>query len=194
MKKNVAIVLFDGVEILDFTSPYEVFGMANELNGNGLYNVFTVAQHTEPIKTSNGLSVNPRFTFDYAPEVDILIIPGGNGSKYIIENKESMQWIAEAKSAAEKTIAISSGAKILAHIGALDNIEYCTHSDTFNEIQKVAPLAIPQRYIRYTKDNNIYSCISPVAGLELSLAIIEELNGKNIAKDIAQHIESMQVA
>src|SRR4051794_13769053 len=82
-KMNVAILIFDGVQIIDYTGPYEVFGAA------GL-NVYTVSEKTEAITTNMGMSVNPKYNFDNHPKPDILLIPGGSVGKQL-ENPKVIQ-------------------------------------------------------------------------------------------------------
>src|SRR5215210_4084476 len=75
-RRDVAILLFEGVQIIDYTGPYEVFGHG-WANGAPAFRIYTVAEKAAPITTNMGMSVNPRYTFADAPKPDILILPGG---------------------------------------------------------------------------------------------------------------------
>ena len=87
MKKNVGIFIFDQVEVLDFAGPFEVFSVTDELNDFSFFNVFTFAESSDPILTVNNLSVNPKHTLESAPDIDILIIPGGFGVRALLKNR-----------------------------------------------------------------------------------------------------------
>ena len=89
--KNVGIYLFNKVELLDFAGPYEVFSTTSELNDHKAFKVFTVSEDGGAIKSVNGLIVIPDYSFDNHPKIDILIIPGGEGTKNEIKKKKVME-------------------------------------------------------------------------------------------------------
>ncbi|HEY3991794.1 MAG TPA: DJ-1/PfpI family protein [Ktedonobacteraceae bacterium] len=88
MTRNVAILVFDDVEVLDCCGPFEVFGVAG-LRGAGErpFSVYTVAEKMEPVIARNGLSINPGFTIADCPQADILLVPGGQGTRREIHNE-----------------------------------------------------------------------------------------------------------
>jgi transcriptional regulator GlxA family with amidase domain len=112
--KNTAIFLFDDVEVLDFAGPFEVFSVTNELNSYSLLNVYTVAREKVPVKARNGLSVNPDFGMQQAPQPDFLIIPGGIGSRAVLEQDDVISWIRESARTAEKVMSVCTGSLLLA--------------------------------------------------------------------------------
>src|ERR1041384_8835678 len=75
--RNLAILIFDGVQIIDYTGPYETFGHTYSNDGQA-FNIYTVSEKTNAITTSMGMSVNPKYSFDDAPKPDVMLIPGGN--------------------------------------------------------------------------------------------------------------------
>src|SRR5690242_6648357 len=96
MTRNVAILLFDEVEVLDFCGPFEVFGVAG-LRGRGErpFSVYTVAEKAGPIKARNGLSVNPAFSIADCPQPDLLLVPGDQGTRKQIHNEALVNWVRE---------------------------------------------------------------------------------------------------
>jgi len=92
---SLAILLFDDVELLDFCGPYEVFSVANRLIDGSAFEVFTVAEEVTPVTTSNGLSVNPNYTLEHCPKADLLLIPGGIGTRQQLKNEPLIKWIRE---------------------------------------------------------------------------------------------------
>ena len=91
--RNVAILIFDDVEILDFCGPYEVFGVTGRRNNSQPFNVYTVAEHSRPIIARNQLSVNPQYTIANCPPSDILLVPGGFGTRREMHNLVLIDWI-----------------------------------------------------------------------------------------------------
>lgn len=188
-KRNVGILIFDNVELLDFAGPFEVFSVASELNNFELFNVFTVSKNLEPIETINGLSVNPKYDFNSCPNIDILIIPGGFGTREVMKDDETQQWIDMTHKTTEYTISVCTGAMILAKLGLLDGQQYTTHHLVFYEMHSIAPMAKLIKNERFVKAGKIYTAAGISAGIDLSLHIVELLFGKKVAQDTAKYME-----
>src|SRR5262249_27321862 len=116
--KPVAILVFDGAEIIDFTGPWEVFGAAG-------FDVYTVAATREPVTTAMGMKVVPRYTFADAPRAAILVVPGGT-VKGARSSEATSRWVKEASAHAEQTMSVCNGAFILAGAGLLDGLTATT--------------------------------------------------------------------
>ncbi len=93
MARSVAIFIFDEVEVLDFCGPFEVFAVTGARSEDKPFDVFTVAETAAPIRARNGLSVNPNFTFADCPQADILIVPGGYGTRPLMHSPVVLDWI-----------------------------------------------------------------------------------------------------
>jgi len=85
--RNVGILIFDNVEVLDFSGPFEVYNVANEINTERLFKVFTVAEDENNILAKFGYNVKPEYTINNCPDIDILVIPGGEGRKIQMNNR-----------------------------------------------------------------------------------------------------------
>ncbi len=92
MARTVGILLFDDVEVLDFAGPFEVFSVAGK-RADGAFDVFTVGEKPGPITARNGLSVNPRYSFADAPPINVLLVPGGQGTRPLLDNAAVIEWI-----------------------------------------------------------------------------------------------------
>jgi len=110
--RKVGILLFDDIELLDFAGPFEVFAVADELNGHSLFEVFTLSENGDEIKTIHGLRVKPDYSTGNAPRIDILVIPGGDGTKAVTRNQALLDWIKKAYEQAEITFSVCSGARV----------------------------------------------------------------------------------
>jgi transcriptional regulator GlxA family with amidase domain len=188
-KRSIGILLFENIEVLDFAGPFEVFSVASELNNFELFDVFAVAKNLEPINTINGLSVNPKYSFSNCPHIDILIVPGGVGTRQVISDTETLEWINTIHQTTELTVSVCTGAMILGKMGLLNNRSFTTHHLIFDEMQQIAPLAKLIKMKRFVNDGKIYTAAGISAGIDLSLHIIENLHGRDIAKGVARYME-----
>ncbi|MBL0355903.1 MAG: DJ-1/PfpI family protein [Chitinophagaceae bacterium] len=190
MKKNVGILIFDDAEVLDFAGPFEVFSVTSQINDYELFNVFTIAKNTEPVVAVNGLLINPSYTFSNHPTIDILIISGGQGTRKLVDDNTVMSWVEEIHRKTELTISICSGSRLLGKLGLLNNKPFCTHKAVYEQMEEIAPLAIPQKDKRFVQsDKRIYTSGGISAGIDLSFHIVESLFGKKIAESTAEYME-----
>lgn len=189
MKKNVGILIFDNAEVLDFAGPFEVFSVTSELNNFELFDVFTVAKNTEPVLAVNGLSVNPKYNFENCPQIDILIISGGSGTRQQTKDRKTLSWLENIHKDTELTLSICSGARLLGKLGLLDNKPYCTHHEVYEDMKKIVPTGKPQVSKRFTNTGKIYTSGGISAGIDLSFHIVEMFHGKAIAEKTAKYME-----
>ena len=190
MKKlNTAILIFDDVEVLDFAGPFEVFSVTNELNGYSFLNVYTVARIKVPVKARNGLSVNPDYAINEAPNPDILIIPGGSGTRQILLQDDVLSWIKVSAHSADKVLSVCTGALLLAKIGLLDGLKSTTHNSAFELLAEIAPKTEIVRNARFVDNGKVITSAGISAGLDMSLHVIEILYGGEVALNTAAYME-----
>ncbi|XLS27861.1 DJ-1/PfpI family protein [Flavobacteriaceae bacterium M23B6Z8] len=189
MKLNVGIFIFDGAEVLDFAGPFEVFSVASQLHEYKLFNVFTLAGSDAPVIAVNGLSVNPDHTFKTAPNIDILIIAGGQGTNELIKDKELLNKIRGVHEEATYTLSICSGSRVLAVLGLLDGKSYCTHHQVYDDMKKLVPDGIPKPAERFTGDGTLFTSGGISAGIDLSFHLLTMIYGKEAAHKTATYME-----
>ena len=186
---QVGILLFDDIELLDFAGPYEVFSVTAELNDYEFFKVFTITQDGKAIRTVNGLKVFPDFGFDNHPKIDILIIPGGAGTKIQMQKEEVLKWIKENHSNSMITMSVCSGARLLGKSGLLDGIECTTHHEVTENLQEIAPKAIIKKDRRFIGSDKLFTSAGISAGIDLSLHIVEKLCGAETVKKTKVYME-----
>lgn len=189
MRRNIGILLFDDVEVLDFAGPFEVFSVTSELNNFELLNVFTVAEKQATILAKNGLMVSPKYDIDNAPKIDVLIIPGGDGAKKILDNEIILNWINEIHQTTEITMSVCSGATVLGKLKLLDGLPYCTHHLVYERMGKIAPTALAQKDKRFVAAGKVYTSGGISAGIDLSFHLVEQFFGKAVAQKTAEYME-----
>lgn len=193
MGKNcrVGILLFDEVEVLDFSGPFEVFSIASvpkQLEKPFL--VQTVSQYGKMIKARNGLMVHPNFSFENAPDFDILIVPGGYGAEEIeINNETVIQWIKKQKDKVELIASVCTGAFLLAKAGLLNGKRATTHWMDIERLEREFPDVKVERNCKFIDEGSIITSGGISAGINMSFHIIKRLLGENVARMTAKRME-----
>jgi copper(I)-binding protein/putative intracellular protease/amidase len=180
-RKKAAILIFDGVQIIDYTGPYEVFGQA------GL-DVFTVAAKAQMITTAMGMKVTPQHSLADAPTADVLIIPGGNVSS-TQQDPEVIKWIQERSKQAEYVLSVCNGAYILAKTGLLDGLTATTFYGLIDGLSAVAPKVKVVKDQRYVDNGKYITTAGISSGIDGSLYVVSKLFGKASAQMAALNME-----
>ena len=188
-KKNVALLLFDDVEVLDFAGPFEVFSVTSELNDYSLFNVYTVASEKRPIIARNGLSVNPDYAVTECPRPDIIIVPGGNGTRQVMHAPVLLEWVGGQSRQAELTLSVCTGSLVLAAAGLLKGLAATTHHEVFDLFRQVAPDTELKETDRFVDNGKIITAGGISAGIDMSLYVIERLLGAEQARQTAAYME-----
>ena len=188
--KQLGILIFDDVEVLDFAGPFEVFSVANQLSGYTLLEVHTFSQTTLPIRARNGLQVVPDHTISSLPTLDYVVLPGGDGTKKVVQNTSIIEEIKQRVLSSEWTMTVCSGSRILGKAGFLEKKPYCTHHEVYESIQELVPSALPQPNLRYIQtDDRLWTAAGISAGIDLALHLTEVTFGKELALATAIYME-----
>lgn len=181
--------MFDDVELLDFAGPYEVFSVANELNDFGLFNVFTISETGQAIRSVHGMKVLPDYSISNCPGIDILLIPGGNGTRKVIGNALLMDWILATSKESEISFSVCSGARVLAKLGLLDNMEFATHHLVIDDVLSHTSGARINTQKRFVDNGKIMTSAGISAGIDLALHIVEKLHGPLVKAETMAYME-----
>jgi len=179
---KVAILLFDGVEIIDYTGPYEVFGA-----GNG-FEIYTVSATEAAITTAMGMRVLPKYTFANAPQADVVIIPGGD-VRTVQNDAPTLEWLKKQSGAAEHVMSVCNGAFTLANTGLLQGLTSTTtraHIDTLKRQHPQIKVVRDQRVV----DNGKFLTTGGLsAGIDGALHILSRMRGEGEAHAVAVQLE-----
>jgi transcriptional regulator GlxA family with amidase domain len=190
MKKySVGIFLFDDVEVLDFAGPFEVFSVTSQLNNYEPFSVFTISETGEEINAVNGLNILPDFSFEDHPDIDILIIPGGDGTRELINKQVVIDWVNEISHGSEITMSVCSGARILAKAGLLDGHNSITHHEVIKDVKNITSETNILEGKRFVDEGKIMTSGGITAGIDLSLHVVEKLFGKSMARETVIYME-----
>ena len=188
-KRNLAILIFDDVEVLDFAAPFEVFAVTSELNNYEPFNVFLVAETPRTHKAVNSLQVVPNYEISNCPSPDILIVPGGVGTRTQMNNQKLITWIQKVSEQAEVVMSVCTGARLLGKAGLLDGLEITTHHEAYDELLQLVPSATVNERKRYIDRGKIVTAAGISAGIDGSLYLVDRLLGQEIARKTAIYME-----
>jgi transcriptional regulator GlxA family with amidase domain len=178
---RVAVLLFDGVEEIDYAGPMEVFGA-------GGAQVFTVGQSKAIVNSSWGLRVAPDYDLANAPEADILIVPGGAISK-VTKNPRMLNWIRERSSKVKVVLSVCTGAFILGKAGLLDGLEATTTAVARSQLAAAFPKIRVVYDRRFVDAGKIVTTAGLSTGIDGALYVIEREVGRARAEDVARYME-----
>lgn len=187
--RNVGIYIFDNMEILDFAGPYEVFSVTSELNQYNFFKVFTIGEMQGIVKTANGLKVIADYSIGDHPPVDILIVPGGKGTRSEVKNQKVMDWIRKTQPETAITMSVCTGSVLLGKLGLLDGLESTTHHKVLELLKESAPNTIVNPNKRMIDHGSIATCGGISAGIDLSLHMVERLHGSEIREKTQAYME-----
>lgn len=189
--RNVAIVLYNGVEILDFSGPAEVFAAAGNIgryDSAKAFNVYTVSRTREPIVSQGFIDVVPDYSIDDAPKPDIVVFPGG-GADSVIRDEKWMEWVRTTAAGSEHVLTVCTGAFIAGKAGLLEGLEATTWYNAIPGLAKEFPntKVIPGR--RFIDSGKIITTAGVSAGIDGALHLVARTLGRYIADRTAEYME-----
>jgi len=192
-RKTVGILLFEDVEVLDAFGPFEVFSVAQtpdpEDLGRNLFQVVTISETGDPLQTRGGLVVTPHHSFTNHPPLDILLVPGGYGTRAQVKNEALLDWLRERTAEAELRTSVCTGAFLYAEIGLLDGHAATTHWGSIDRLRTGYPDIDVQQDVRFVDEGTIITSAGISAGIDMALHVVARLHGTDAARATARYME-----
>ncbi|RDB07766.1 DJ-1/PfpI family protein [Runella aurantiaca] len=198
MTRNVAIFLFDEVEVLDFAGPYEVFSVTGlRTFTEKLFHVYTVAEKS-PVVARNGLTVIPDYLLDTCPKPDLVLIPGGGGfspegiafgSRREMDNPVVLEWVKKHAAHVELVLSVCTGALILGKAGLLEGLKATTHFKALDALRAISPAIEVLEGVRYVDNGHVILSAGVSAGIDMSYYVVSKLLGKDVADEAARYAQ-----
>jgi transcriptional regulator GlxA family with amidase domain len=196
-QRNVAVLLFDDVEVLDFAGPFEVFSVTGKRDGSDPFTVYTVAE--KPIiQARNNLTITPTYNLQNCPRPDILVLPGGGGkrpdgtlfgTRKEKTNQVVLEWLQRQSKNTEIILSVCTGALLLAKAGLMDGLRATTHHRALDELRSDAPTATIVSNERIIDNETIIFSGGISAGIDAAFHVVEKLLGTDVAKETASYME-----
>ena len=193
--RNVGILIFPDVEILDFCGPFEVFASTTlpaQTDGDPetrLFEVFTIAERSELVACRGGLLVQPNHTLDDHPPLDLVVIPGGYGTRREQENPVILDWIARQRRTGALTTSVCTGSFLLGAAGLLDGLRATTHWTAIDGMRMNLPTTEVLSDARVVDEGEIITSARVSAGIDMALHVVRRLHGDEVARRTARDME-----
>lgn len=178
---RVAILLFDGVQIIDFTGPYEIFGQAG-------FDVYSVSETGGSVETAMEMSVNVDYDFESAPDADILLIPGGDIDT-AMTHPATLEFVRTRSASAKHVLSVCTGSFILAATGLLDGGAATTYHRSFESMASRFPRVEILRDRRWVDSGKLVTAAGLASGIDAALHIVAEVRGEEAARTVAMNLE-----
>lgn len=188
--RNVAIVVYENAEPLDWTGPFEVYNDAGSYGQVGdarAFNVYIVSKTTQPLN-AQGLKVVPNYSIADAPKPDIVVFPGGPAA-HIYDDPEFFAWAKKVSIEAEIAQSVCTGAFVLAKAGLLDNLDVTTFHGAIDRLRTTYPSVRVQDGRRFVDNGHVVTTAGISAGIDGSLNVVARLLGRRIADQVATYME-----
>ena len=187
---SIGIALFDGAEELDWAGPWEVLSYWSRRHPEDLVEVFTVARdNSRPIECAKGLRVLADHSWESAPDIDVLVYPGGQGTRAQIGDEEVRGWVRSVHERARLTTSVCTGAHVLADAGLLKGRPATTHWDDFDELLQIDGTIEPRPQERFVDEGDIITSAGISAGIDMALHLIVRLHSEERAREIKRRIQ-----
>ncbi len=198
---QVGILLFNDVEVLDFAGPYEVFSRTRLQPGvqsrrseeSAPFRVFTVAAAPDLVVATGGLRVLPDFDFATAPPLDLLVVPGGFGTRALLQDTATIAWIQRTAATARRVTSVCTGALLLARAGLLAGRRATTHWGALELLAEVDPTIQLEAELRVV-DDGIVTSAGVSAGIDMALGVVESMYGRPVADETARYMDYPRLA
>lgn len=186
MSISYGMYIYDNVANLDYIGAHEAFGISLYLLGEG--KLFTVAEYARPITSATGLQVVPDYTFENAPDVDVLLVPGAMDLDSALKSTKALNWIKKVSQTAKYTTAVCTGALILQKAELLKNKKATTHWQLIPELQKDESVTVLPD-MRYVRDGNIVTAQGVSAGIDMALWLLGQLHTHDHAREVRRILQ-----
>lgn len=191
--RTVGILIFDDVEVLDFCGPFEVFATsrpAGETSEEGaLFTVYTIAPEMRLVRCRGGLLVQPHYTIDEHPALDLLVVPGGPGTRRERLNQRILEWIRAQDRTTEITASVCTGAFLLAESGLLAGKRATTHWASVQWMRETYPNTSMLGDARVVDEGDVITSAGVSAGIDMALYLVARLHGPEAAAWTARRME-----
>ncbi len=194
LQKTVGIVIFPEVEVLDFCGPYEVFSVTrfseeNRRESRSPFRVLLVGKTLETIQTTGGMQVSPDVDFLSCPRLDILVVPGGWGTRTLMNDPEILNWIRQRAGEVATVTSVCTGSLLLGGSGVLDGKRATTHWKSLDLLKQAYPAIDVVRSEHVVRDGNIITSAGIAAGIDMALTVVKDHCGEEVARNTARYME-----
>lgn len=193
-RKRIGIIIFDEVEVLDFCGPFEVFSVtrldeARRRDEPSPFDVLLVAEFNRTVTATGGMKVVPDFTFENCPPLDILVVPGGWGTRREMKNNAMLSFVVSRAAQVETLASVCTGSLILGNAGLLDGLRATTHWRSLDLMRELFSKVMVDSESHVVDQGRIITSAGISAGIDMALQVVARYCGETVARSTAKHME-----
>lgn len=187
MSVTVGILVFDGVDELDFVGPLDVFSYAANwgLNGN---KVVTIGSQLTQLRGVNGLAFTAQHDLSDSPHLDVIVVPGGHGTSQLAKDEVVLEWVRSVAASARWICSVCTGSFVLQAAGLTEGRQITTHSGMIDQL-KMAKSGNVVEGQRYVVDGNLVTSAGVSAGIDMSLWVVAQIYGEDHARTVRTNLD-----
>ncbi|MFI6167972.1 DJ-1/PfpI family protein [Nocardia sp. NPDC051052] len=189
MTRTIGLLLFPGVEELDAVGPWEVLAFWTQYYPDDGYTAFTFSMDGGPIKCAKGLTIEAEYSFDTAPRRDVLIFPGGRGTRPMIDDEAMLTWTRAQRATTPLIASVCTGSLVLASAGLLAGRPATTHWKSLDRLAELDPTIQVDAEQRYVDDGDIITSAGVSAGIDMALHLVRRLASAERAEEVRRLIQ-----
>ena len=189
MTTRIGVSLFDGAEELDWAGPWEVLAAWSKQHPDDDVEVFTVAQHDGVVTCAKGLKVVPDHTWDSAPPIDVLVYPGGRGTRRQIGDEVITGWLRKTAADARLMTSVCTGSLVYADAGLLNGRPATTHWGSLDRLGELGDRVEVRPDDRFVDDGDVITAAGVSAGIDMALHLIARLVSVERAREVRRYIQ-----
>ncbi|MFF3225295.1 DJ-1/PfpI family protein [Nocardia suismassiliense] len=189
MTQTIGLLLFPGVEELDAVGPWEVLAFWTRSYPDDGYTVFTFSPYGGPVKCAKGLTIEAEYSFETAPRRDVLIFPGGMGTRPMLTDEAMLAWTRAQRETTPLITSVCTGSLVLAAAGLLSGRSATTHWKSLDRLAELDPTIDVRTEERFVDDGDIITSAGVSAGIDMALHLVRRLAGADRAKEVRRLIQ-----
>ncbi|WP_280403256.1 DJ-1/PfpI family protein [Nocardia brasiliensis] len=189
MTSAIGLLLFPGVEELDAVGPWEVLSVWTQYFPDDGYTVFAFAEHEGPVECAKGMRIEAQYSFATAPRRDVLIIPGGMGTRPMLNDDAALDWVRAQRATTPLITSVCTGSLVLAAAGLLAGRPATTHWASLEHLRELDPTIAVSTEERFVDDGDIITSSGVSAGIDMALHLVRRLAGAERARQVRHTIQ-----
>jgi transcriptional regulator GlxA family with amidase domain len=193
MISRIGILIFDDAEELDFVGPYEVFTMINEVFERGgqprPHEVLLVGERDAPVRCAKGMIVTPHTTTAHCGKLDVLLIPGGQGTRREVKNEKLLAWIAATAGSCQWITSVCTGSLLLTAAGPAKGRRVTTHWGFIEQLRARGEASEVLEHVRYVRDGTVVTAAGVSAGIDMALWLAGQMHSPALARNVQRAME-----
>ncbi len=188
-RRQIGILLFDGVEELDAVGPWEVLSTWTQQHPDDGWDAFFLSRDGRPVRAAKTLVLGAHHSIDDAPALDVLLHPGGPGTRPMLHDAEHLDWVRQQRGTVPLMTSVCSGSLVYAAAGLLVGRRATTHWASLNTLSELDPTVVTDVRSRFVDDGDLITSAGVSAGIDLALHLVARLVGAKRAREVRREIQ-----